>query len=79
MAVCDQPGGRRPDAQSESTLFDDLGGEPTLDEVVSGVWEGLTAHQHAACPRCGGGMVAVYGAHARPSAGRCGDCGTTLS
>jgi hypothetical protein len=80
MANCEQPAvGRRPDGQIEQTLFDDLGGEPTLDELVSSTWEGLAAHQHVACPLCGGEMVAVYGAHARPSAGRCGDCGTTLS
>jgi ribosomal protein S27AE len=80
MATCEHPAGaRRPDAQSGATLFDDLGGEPTLEELVSGVWEGLVAQQHAACPLCGGDMEAVFGAHARPSRGRCGDCGTTLS
>jgi hypothetical protein len=64
---------------SESTLFDDVGGEPTLDALVSGVWEGLAAHQRAACPLCGAEMIAAYGAHARPVEGRCADCGTTLT
>ena len=61
------------------TLFSESGGEPTLDELMSGVWEGLAAQQRVSCPLCGGGMVAGYGAHARPIEGRCGDCGTTLS
>jgi hypothetical protein len=79
QGTCEQPGGRGPAAQSEATLFDHLGGEPTLEELVSGVWEGLAAQKQVACPLCGGEMVAVFGAHARPSHGRCGDCGTTLS
>lgn len=61
------------------TLFSDVGGEPTLDEFMSGVWEGLAAHGRAACPVCGGEMLARPGAHARPSEGRCRDCGTTFS
>jgi hypothetical protein len=79
LATCEAPIGRGTGPQSEPTLFDHLGGEPTLEGLVSGVWEGLAAHQSAACPMCGGEMVPVFGAHARPSHGRCGDCGTTLS
>jgi hypothetical protein len=61
------------------SLFDGLGGEPTLDEVLSGVWEGLAAHHSVACPVCAGDMSPEYGAHARPIAGRCASCGTHLS
>jgi hypothetical protein len=62
-----------------ASLFDDVGGgEPTLDELVSGIWEGLVAHQRVPCPWCGGDMTPVYSAHARPTAGRCVDCETTL-
>jgi hypothetical protein len=50
----------------------------TLDEVVVGVWEGLTAHRTAACPVCGGAMAPRYGSAAAPVGGRCGDCGSTL-
>ncbi|MEO6859869.1 MAG: hypothetical protein ABI323_15015 [Solirubrobacteraceae bacterium] len=57
----------------------DLGGEPTLDEHISGVWEGLAAHHPAACPMCGGELVPLYGAHARPVGGRCRHCETVLS
>jgi hypothetical protein len=60
------------------SLFDDLGGEPTLDELLSGAWEGLVAHQHVACPLCGGDMMPEYGAHARPIGGRCRSCEAQL-
>jgi hypothetical protein len=60
-------------------LFDNLGGEPTLDELIVGVWEGLTAPASAACPVCGARMEPQFSGHARPVAGRCTDCGTTLS
>jgi hypothetical protein len=59
------------------SLFDDVGGEPTLDEVLSGVWEGLAAHRPVACPVCGDEMA--YGAHARPIGGHCTSCQSTLS
>jgi len=55
------------------------GGEPTLDALVSGVWEGLAAHTSVACPMCEGQMDPVYGAHALPIAGRCQNCGTRLT
>ena len=61
-----------------ASLFEDVAGEPTLDELVTGVWEGLVAHQRVPCPWCGGEMTPVYSAHARPAAGRCTDCETTL-
>ena len=60
------------------TLFDALGGEPTLDRLIAGVWEGLTAHAVMACPVCEAEMKPEYG-DARPAAGRCVRCGTTLT
>lgn len=57
----------------------DPGGEPTLDSLLSGIWEGLAAHRSAACPLCGGEIRPVYAAHARPSGGRCQSCNTSLS
>ena len=61
------------------SLFDAVGGEPTLDEVIVGVWEGLTAHRVVECPVCRDEMAPEYGAHARPIGGRCAGCGTVLS
>jgi hypothetical protein len=57
----------------------DLGGEPTLDEQIAGVWEGLAARHPAPCPLCGGQMVPLYAAHSRPVGGRCQSCETTLT
>jgi hypothetical protein len=56
-----------------------VGGEPTLDALVSGVWEGLAAHRSVACPVCVDQMEPAYGAHALPIGGRCQSCGTRLS
>ena len=75
--------GRAGAGAAETTLFDagtaQPNGEPTLGELVSDVWEGLVAHQRVPCPVCGGEMAPGYGAHAGVAAGRCGECGTTLS
>jgi hypothetical protein len=60
------------------TLFDDLGGEPTLDDLLVDVWEGLTAHRIVACPVCSEEMKPEYGAHALPIGGSCSGCGSTL-
>jgi hypothetical protein len=59
--------------------LESLGGEPTLDELLTGVWEGLAAHHPAACPVCGEHMTPEYGAHARPIGGLCTSCNSTLS
>ncbi len=61
------------------SLFDGAGGGPTLDHLVSGAWEELTAHAVVECPLCDGELVPEYGSHALPVAGRCRSCGTTLS
>ena len=62
-----QRGGERGRSRASQTLFDDLGGEPTLDELIAGVWEGLAAHRPARCPVCEAEMRPVYGAHAPQS------------
>ena len=51
---------------------------PTLDEVLSGVWEGLSSHHTVTCPVCSGKMAPRYGSGARPVGGRCQRCGSTL-
>jgi hypothetical protein len=53
-------------------------GRRTLDEVIVGVWEDLTAHHAAACPVCGGSMAPRYGSGPAPVGGRCGSCHSTL-
>ena len=79
-------GGSRLGRQTLS-LFEDLGGGPTLDTVLAGVWEGLAARHVVACPVCGGRMAAVgepsgsgpVGGWTGPAGGECRSCGTTLS
>ena len=61
------------------SLFDGLGGEPTLDDLIAGVWEGLTVQETVTCPVCGEEMRPQYGAHPRPVGGHCMSCGATLS
>jgi hypothetical protein len=72
------------------SLFDTAGGEPTLDAVLAGVWEGLAGRATAACPVCGGPMEAMHpsrsdertreGHRARaPESARCTSCGSSLS
>jgi hypothetical protein len=54
-----------------------LGGRPALDEAIVDAWEGLVAQLAVACPVCRGAM------RPRPAAGevagRCEDCGASLS
>ena len=52
----------------------------TLDDVLSGAWEGLAAAAHsAACPVCDGELVPRWSAGAGVVGGRCRDCGSELS
>jgi hypothetical protein len=71
--------GRGERARGAATLFDDVGGEPTLDRVLSRAWEGLAAQRAVACPVCGGEMGPDDGAAALPAGGRCRSCETTLT
>ena len=79
-AVALRPSGWRSQVPS---LFDRAGGEPTLDDVLASVWEGLAARSTAACPICGGPMEPVYGARGNreraPDGARCTSCGSSLS
>jgi hypothetical protein len=57
----------------------DTGGGLTLDDLLVGVWEGLSAHRTVACPACGEAMTPRYGAGSAPVGGRCGGCRTTIA
>ena len=54
-------------------------GRPTLDDLITGVWEGLGAREAVGCPACGGAMVPRYSAGAVPVGGVCRGCGSELS
>jgi hypothetical protein len=52
----------------------------TLDDVLSGAWEGLSAAApFTACPVCQGELVPRWSAGAGVVGGRCADCGSELS
>jgi hypothetical protein len=54
--------------------------EATLDDVLSGAWEGLTADaSFTACPVCGGELAPRWSAGAGVVGGRCRGCGSELS
>ena len=65
-------------ARHEAPPAAEARGERTLDELIVGVWEDLTAHHAAACPVCGASMRPRYGSGAAPVGGRCSGCGSTL-
>jgi hypothetical protein len=58
----------------------------TLDELLTGAWEGLLAGRSVSCPVCGSEMGSEDAARERRlrgadvgAVGRCRDCGCTLS
>ncbi len=54
----------------------------TLEQLLSGAWEGLAAHGSVTCPACAAAeMQARYaaGPTGAPVGGRCGGCGSTLA
>jgi hypothetical protein len=53
-------------------------GNRTLDDVLSGAWEGLSAAAPVTCPVCAGELTPRWSAGAGVVGGRCGDCGTEL-
>jgi hypothetical protein len=56
------------------------GGGATLDDLLSGAWEGLTAAASStACPVCHGELQPRWSAGAGVVGGRCRDCGSELS
>jgi hypothetical protein len=56
-----------------------LRGGPTLDDLISGAWEGLAAHRPVACPVCGGEMASGYDTGPGSSGGGCRSCDSHLS
>jgi hypothetical protein len=51
----------------------------TLEDLLSGAWEDLSAHRTATCPICAGAMEPRYGSGPSAVGGRCRDCRTDLS
>ncbi|HTN22810.1 MAG TPA: hypothetical protein VL120_02410 [Solirubrobacteraceae bacterium] len=51
----------------------------TLEDLLSGAWEDLSAHRTATCPICDGAMEPRYGSGPSAVGGRCRDCRTELN
>jgi hypothetical protein len=51
----------------------------TLEDVLFGAWEDLTAHRTATCPICDGAMEPRYGSGPSPVGGRCTRCRTDVT
>ncbi len=66
-------------AAPKESPVDRVGCGPTLDELVVGLWDGLSGHAVVRCPVCGDDMEPRYGAHAIAVQGRCTGCGSVLS
>jgi hypothetical protein len=68
------PGPDRAPAEPASTAR----GGGSLDDLLRGIWQDLTAHRTITCPVCHGQMAPRYGASAQPVGGRCRRCGSSL-
>jgi hypothetical protein len=81
LVLAEEPADRPPGAMVRAIASEpsEVGGEPSLDAFVSGLWEGLAARRLVACPLCGDELAPLFGAHHHPVGGRCRGCGTTLS
>jgi hypothetical protein len=71
-----RPGPARGVSVDDPRRMQDAGG--SLDDLISGVWDGLSSHNAVTCPVCGGTMAPRYGSGARPVGGRCRRCGSSL-
>jgi hypothetical protein len=66
--------------EDDLQLWNDEHASPTLDDVLSTAWEGLSAAAPVtACPVCDGDLQPRWSAGAGVVGGRCRDCGSELS
>ncbi len=64
---------------ADEQLWSEDDGGATLDDLLSGAWEGLTAAAAStACPVCQGELEPRWSAGAGVVGARCRDCGATL-
>jgi hypothetical protein len=57
----------------------DAHGRLTLDDLITGVWEGLAVRDTVNCPVCAGPMTTGSGVeHEEPPTGACLNCGSRL-
>jgi hypothetical protein len=66
--------------EADEQLWSEDDGGATLDDLLSGAWEGVTAGASSTvCPVCRGELVPRWSAGAGVVGGRCRDCGSELS
>jgi hypothetical protein len=66
--------------EADEQLWCEDDGGATLDDLLSGAWEGLTAAASStACPVCQGELEPRWSAGAGVVGGRCRDCGSELT
>ena len=66
--------------EADEQLWSEDDGGATLDDLLSGAWEGLTAGASSTvCPVCAGALEPRWSAGAGVVGGRCRDCGSELS
>ena len=69
-----------PAAATATKLFPGTwGGRPTLDDVMSSAWEGLSARATVPCPVCAGELAPLPARDGGAATGRCRNCGSELS
>jgi hypothetical protein len=65
--------------EADEQLWNEDDGGATLDDLLSGAWEGLTvAASPTVCPVCHGVLEPRWSAGAGVVGGRCRDCGSEL-
>ena len=64
---------RGPDLQPQAE-----DGGATLDDLLSGAWEGLAAARSTTCPVCAGALEPRWSTGAALTGGRCRDCASEL-
>jgi hypothetical protein len=69
---------RRPDGARLAGRAD-AHGRLTLDDLITGVWEGLAVRGAVSCPVCESSMAAGSSAHEDTPIGACLNCGSRLS
>jgi hypothetical protein len=71
---------RRPSAETEcSSLFGVVDhGASTLDDLITGAWNGVLAREAVRCPVCRGSMVSSSGPQGEVQSGDCLECGASL-
>jgi hypothetical protein len=65
--------------EADEQLWSEDDGGATLDDLLSGAWEGLAAASSTACPVCQGELEPRWSAGAGIVGGRCRSCGSELS